>query len=84
MMVKDFIAIKDFDCPWCSRIEIATVLAGNTNVDLLFASSGDPRVNELGKQVSVTYEALPIGIYRGKLLNFSRDILFMALLFVDE
>ena len=83
-MVKDFIVIKDFDCPWCSRIEIATVLAENTNVDLLFATSGDPRVRELSNQIEVTYEALPIGIYKDKLINFSRDILFMMRLFIED
>ena len=79
-MVKDFIAIKDFDCPWCSRIEVATVLA-ESDIDLIFASSGDPRVENLGEQVDISYESLPVGIVDGKLINYSRDILFMTVLF---
>ena len=79
-MVKDFIAIKDFDCPWCSRIEIATVLA-ESDIDIILASSGDPRVRSLADQIEVSYETLPIGIVGGKLINFSRDILFMTMLF---
>lgn len=79
-MVKDFIAIKDFDCPWCSRIEIATVLA-ESDIDIIMASVGDPRVNKMAEQIPVSYETLPIGIVENKLINFSRDILFMTMLF---
>ncbi|HDH44850.1 MAG TPA: hypothetical protein ENG66_05605 [Thermococcus sp.] len=80
--MKDFVIVR-LGCPFCGRWEIAKVLT-QADIDLVDARSGDPRVKVMEFSIGkLTKENIPIGVVKGHVVNYVRDLTFMCHLLKD-